>query len=311
MSLPVAAGVATASVVSDGPAAGCRAIDLRVEDGLDLRVLPDRGLDLGAAWYRGMPVAWTSAIGETGPLSTPQGDDWLSAFGGGLMTTCGLRNVGSASEGHGVHGAFSHQRAFEVAVERRTLAGGHVELAVGGVIREASAFGAVLEVRREITTRTGSGRVTVRDVARNLGPEPEAAPLLYHFNIGAPLWAPGARVDVDGGGPTPAPAVGDEERVSEHAPVADANGWARVVLDHGALDRRLTVRWRVDELPRLHRWIHPAPGVGVLGIEPANCSLAGRAADRESGSLPVLAPGEERHTEIEVTIAPLGGSGAS
>ena len=32
---------------------GSRAVDLRVWDGIDLRLLPDRGLDIGAAWFRG------------------------------------------------------------------------------------------------------------------------------------------------------------------------------------------------------------------------------------------------------------------
>ena len=33
------------SVTSEG-----RAIDVRVEDGIDVRILPDRGFDLGDAW---------------------------------------------------------------------------------------------------------------------------------------------------------------------------------------------------------------------------------------------------------------------
>ena len=47
---------AISSVVTDGPAAGCRAIDLRVEGGIDLRLLPDRGLDASDAWFGGIPL---------------------------------------------------------------------------------------------------------------------------------------------------------------------------------------------------------------------------------------------------------------
>ena len=43
---------AVESVVAGGPAAGSRAIDLRVWDGIDVRLLPERGLDIGAAWFR-------------------------------------------------------------------------------------------------------------------------------------------------------------------------------------------------------------------------------------------------------------------
>jgi hypothetical protein len=42
----------------------------------------------------------------------------------------------------------------------------------------------------------------------------------------------------------------------------------------------------------------------VLGIEPANCYVEGRAAERARGTLAVLEPGESRTYElvIEVTV---------
>jgi hypothetical protein len=46
--------------------------------------------------------------------------------------------------------------------------------------------------------------------------------------------------------------------------------------------------------------VHPAPGLGVLGIEPANCSVLGRAHDRAERRLPELAPGEERISRLEI-----------
>jgi hypothetical protein len=58
----------------------------------------------------------------------------------------------------------------------------------------------------------------------------------------------------------------------------------------------VTVRW--SGLSRLHQWTHP--GEGALGIEPANCSVLGRAADRAAGRLPVLEPGEARVTTLEI-----------
>jgi len=108
----------TASTMSGGAAHGCRALELRVMGGIDLRLLPDRGLDIGAAWFAGIPLGWISAVGETGPLSALQGSAWLDAFGGGLLVTCGLRNVGAPSEGHGLHGRYSHLPARNVLVTR-------------------------------------------------------------------------------------------------------------------------------------------------------------------------------------------------
>jgi hypothetical protein len=271
-----------------------------VSRGLDIRILPDRGFDIGAAWFRGVPLAWSSAVGETAPLAQPRGLDWLDAFGGGLVTTCGLRNVGAPAEGHGLHGTFSHLRARDVSV-----AHGAEEVVARARIVDASAIGHRLEVEREVRTRVGSGSVTLTDVTTNLGPTSEPAPLLYHVNIGPPLWADGARLEVDSREVVPrddearagldawdrAPALepGAPERVFEHV------GASHAVVANG--DFRLEVS---SDLPRLWQWVHP--GYGVLGIEPANCSVLGRAHDRAEGRLPELTPGETRRTTLTIAV---------
>jgi hypothetical protein len=304
---------ATGSVVAEGPAAGCRAIDLRVLGGIDVRLLPDRGLDLGAAWYRGVPLAWISSIGERPALDPAglTGERWRTAFGGGLVTTCGLANVGAPSEGHGLHGAYSHRPAERVEVERTAD-----RLIVRGVVVDGD-----LELRRTVATRLGAGEVRVEDVVRNRGSEPVAAPILYHVNLGAPLWSPTASVSVGTAArtaPTPrdhdaalhldswdrAPGVVADavERVYEHAVAPGTDGWAEATVSSPALGLTLTLRWDAATLPRLHQWVHPAPGMGVLGLEPANCSVLGRAADRAQGRLPVLAPGAERRTRIAIQV---------
>jgi hypothetical protein len=79
----------------------------------------DRGLDCFGAWYRGVPLAWVSAVGERGPLcGRLRDDDWLRGFGGGLVATCGLRNVGAASEGHGLRRDLPPARARCVRLAR-------------------------------------------------------------------------------------------------------------------------------------------------------------------------------------------------
>jgi Domain of unknown function (DUF4432) len=296
--------VAVPSVVADGPAAGLRALDLRVWDGIDLRLLPDRGLDAAAAWYGGVPLAWISPAGETGPV-------------GGLMTTCGLRNVGAPSEGHGQHGEFHRQRAAVELIERTD--GGVIT--VRGRIAEADTLGSQLEVQRTWRTRVGEGRVELIDVVRNRGRETEAAPMLYHVNLGAPLWSEGAELHLDPTATRPrdaaaaafagswrqAPGVvpGAEERVFEHDVPAGPDGWAEARVRNERLGLEIAVRWDVATMPRCWQWVHPAPGVGVLGLEPANCSVLGRAHDRAEGRLPELAPGEERITRLEIRARPL------
>lgn len=312
---------AVSSVVADGPARGCRALDLRVAAGIDVRILPDRGFDVGAAWYHGLPLAWISAVGEHGPLPVPSGSAWLDAFGGGLVTTCGLRNVGAPSEGHGLHGRFSHLAARDVTVDREALEG-EVTLSARATVTEAGALGPHLRVERRLRTRTDQGLFELRDITTNLGPEPEPAPLLYHVNLGPPLVDQGARLELDAVRTVPRdadaeagmatwarpgpPVPGAREVVLEHEVRADADGWASARLVNERVGWRLSLRWPAGALPRLHHWVHPSPGIYALGLEPANCSVLGRAADRAQGRLPVLAVGETRTTELEVRVEPVG-----
>jgi Domain of unknown function (DUF4432) len=303
------------STVLDGPARGCRALDLRVAGGIDVRILPDRGFDVGQAWYGGLPLAWVSAVGESAPLSSPRGMAWLAGFGGGLVTTCGLRNVGSPSEGHGLHGRFSHLRASDVLVGREVKEG-DVLLTARATIDEVEARAVHLRVERKIRTRTARGLVELTDVTTNLGGAPEPAPILYHVNLGVPLFDEGARLEIDSGEVLPRdadaqrglstwmapgpPEEGAPEMVFEHAVRADDLGWGRAALINRSVGLKLVLRWRQAELPRFHQWLHLGRSMYVLGLEPANCSVLGRVADRAMGALPMLEPGERRTTELQI-----------
>jgi hypothetical protein len=294
---------AVSSVVANGKAAGCRAIDLRVEGGIDLRLLPDRGLDAGDAWFAGLPLDWRSPVGETAAVA----HDWMLSFGGGLMVTCGLRNVGVPSEGHGQHGDYTFQRADVEAVERSGDA-----LIVQGRVSEVAALGPHLEVERTWRTYTGRGLVQLEDVVTNRGDRTEPALQLYHVNLGPPLWADGSTLRLDAAATQPRDAdaapyadswhlgssviPGAPERVFEHSVRPGADGWCSATVLGGGLE--LEVRWDAAPMPRMWQWVHPA--FGVLGLEPANCSVLGVAHDRAEGRLPELAPGESRRTKLEI-----------
>jgi hypothetical protein len=298
---------AVSSVVTNGKAAGCRAIDLRVEGGIDLRLLPDRGLDAGDAWYAGVPLDWRSPVGETGNVA----DDWMRSFGGGLVVTCGLRNVGVPSEGHGQHGDYTFQRADVAAVERSGDA-----LIVQGSLSEVAALGHDLHVARTWRTHAGQGLIQLEDIVTNRGHVTEPALQLYHVNLGPPLWAEGASLSIDARATHPrdadaapyadswhrGPGVieGARERVFEHEVSPDGDGWCSATVRNRKLGLEVTVGWDASTLPRLWQWVHPAPGIGVLGIEPANCSVLGVAHDRAEGRLAELMPGEARRTRLQI-----------
>lgn len=274
------------------------AIDVHVLRGIELRVHPRRGLDVGAAWFRGLPLAWIAPAGEGGAEST----DWREAWGGGLVTTCGLDNVGAPSEGIGLHGTYTFRPARDVVTERSAS-----EIVVRGIVDDPRG----LHVERTIRTAVGAGRLELEDATANTSAEPLEAPLLYHVNLGWPLWDAGAHLETDAAdvrprdedaaphdwSPAPPEPVPAPERVWEHV------GATHAVVVNERLGLRVTIEF---DLPRLWQWVDPAPGTFALGIEPANSSVLGRAHDRAEGTLPFLQPSEERTTRIAVSAEELG-----
>ncbi len=292
------------SVAGSGLAAGSRAVDVRVWGGIDLRLLPDRGLDVGAAWFRGTPLAWISQAGEQAP---PRPDDlvdraWGDFWGGGLITTCGLSNVGEASEGYGLHGTYTARSAGDLQLERST----------SEVTATATVVDAPFTLSRRIVTTVGRGLVRLDDRIVNESEWTAAAPLLYHVNVGVPLWDDDAYLETDAvevvprddaaaaGLATwdepPSPVVNGTERVFEHVGAS----WAR--LTNPRIGLELTVG---SSLPRLWQWIHPAAGTYALAFEPANCSVLGRAHDIAVGQMPFLDPGEARTSWLTIEARPL------
>jgi len=306
---------------SDGAGASCRVLTIQLYQGWSVRVLLDRGADLGSAWYQGIPIAWTSPIGERPPLANPMGLDWLSAFGGGLVTTCGLRNVGAPSEGHGLHGRYSHERARLIEVEPREASIDKVTVKTS--VDEHGGPGSHLNLVRTLEAWAGEGRLELTDVTTNCGVIDEPAPLLYHVNLGYPLVSEAAEIIVGDAtrvqrapiprdaaskaqldqarrpGP-PEPSV--PEAVFEHTIEPTDGGWASAEVVNPNSRLRFRLSWDASTLPRLHQWVMRSGGWYVVALEPANCSVRGRAHDLAAGDLPILPPGATRRTHLRLEI---------
>ncbi|MGN6126211.1 MAG: DUF4432 family protein [Humibacter sp.] len=301
--------------VEDGPARGTRVVTVAPAGGLHARVLVDRGLDLGAAWFAGLPVAWASGVGERRPGHGDAGEGWHDGWAGGLVTTCGLRNVGVPSEGHGRHGRYSDQPADEVVVRRELDDDGGGRVVVEGVIREPVELGRGLVLRRRMTFPLWSGAVEVDDTTVNETVARVQAPLLYHVNVGAPfldersvpMTTSGASVrfgPAAGVWPMGRPLQAPDE-VHALAVEPDETGWAVCAIDSSRLGLRMSVSWDAAAQSNLFVWQRRTPGTYVTAIEPANCTVSGSAADREAGVAPWLEPGEARRTRVRISVEPL------
>jgi hypothetical protein len=102
-----------------------------------------------------------------------------------------------------------------------------------------------------------------------------------------------------------------QERVYYHEDLVTDEGRATVTLHNprfplpgGARPLAVRMAWDTATLPRLVEWKLPGAGAHVLGIEPANCYVEGRAAERRRGTLVTLEPSETRtyHLELEVSL---------
>lgn len=299
--------------VDEAVGPGGRALALRLAGGLAVDVLPDRGLDLGAVWWGGVPIAWRSPVGA----DPGAGRGWEDRFLGGLLATCGPDNIGPPRGPLGQHGSHHLTPAQDVRWWRERSAEG-LELHVAGTVRTAELYGRHVVVEREIVTGTGRPSVEVRDVVRNLGHGPAAVPLLYHVNLGAPLLRPGARLAVEADAPVlrepcppgrdaltmPEPGPGLDAVVAEHPGVRADGGRARAVLGGTGAGVQVVVEWSADSLPRLCTWAYPAAGAWVLGVEPTNAALFGPERDLPDAGAPVLSPGQTVHTWVRIAVEP-------
>ncbi len=103
------------------------------------------------------------------------------------------------------------------------------------------------------------------------------------------------------------PAYGYQERVVVHDVNPGADGWvsARMLNPNfgGGRGLSLTIRYRKEQLPFLWQWRNFKERAYVMGIEPGNADMRGRAYNRDRGTLPVLKVGERREYDLEVSAA--------
>lgn len=301
-------------VESNGPARGTRRLHVANGGGLAFDLLPDRGLDIGAATFDGMPLAWLSSTGFAGPGAyEPEGRGWLRTFGGGLLTTCGLDSFGPPADDEdgvvGMHGRISHLQA--------QLTGADVTadgVTVSGTVRQTAVFAENLVLRRRVTSPLGSSGLSVQDTVTNEGSSSSPHMVLYHVNLGWPLLDEGCEVEIPHASVEPRDADAQEGFGQQYDVGAPVPGFREQVYIHVAGDDRcatvtnkarglrLSLRYS-ETLPAIFEWKMTATQHYVLGLEPANTpEIQGRAAARAAGRLPHLEPGESVEYRVDLEV---------
>ena len=308
--------------LSGGKSKGVKAFDFRNGAGLEFTVLADRCLDITGLTFKGINCSYLSKTGIVAPeYYNEDGAEFLRSFHAGFLTTCGLRNVGSPcedeGESFGVHGRISNTPAEEVCAWVDWSSNTPV-LTITGKVKEARVFGENLVLERKITCRYGENKITIQNTVENLGFRKEPLMLLFHFNLGYPLLDENSRLVTPTEKLTPrdeaaikgvetynqfqSPTPEYAEQVFYHDLRAGSEGNTCTALVNHTLETALAIRFNKNQLFNFGQWKQMGEGEYVLGMEPSNCYVGGRADARQNNTLEYLEPGEIKRFDLDIEI---------
>ncbi len=314
------------SVQDNGPARGVRIAWINTGSGLRYKVAIDRGLDIMDAFYQHHSLAFISHLGLNAPRpDAHQGLEWLSSFGGGLLTTCGLTHVGAPDndEGRGLHGRISNQPAEVESIIQPDPAQGKLDFSLTAVIKESRVYGPCLELRRTISGCLGEPAIRIKDIVTNRGPAPAPHMILYHINFGWPLVDEGADIvyrgqcQSRGEGmddaifnsqrnyrrcPSPMDGASSPEGCGYIEAVPDAKGICRAGVANAKIPLAVVIEYTKKQMPCLTNWQHCWKNEYLTAVEPGTNFPTGQAQARRDKKLITLRPGQSRTYEFSLTV---------
>lgn len=314
-------------VFAEGKAKGIEAIDVRAGSGLSFTVLPGRGMDIAWAEFNGIPFGYISKTGVVSPDYYESREfEWLQTFFAGLLTTCGLSNVGPAcEEDHpvvgkrhfGLHGRISNTAAEHVSMSEEWH-GDDFIMTVSGRMRESVLHCENLVLKRTLTTSLGAKRMMIHDVVSNEGLDDQPLMIMYHFNIGYPVIDEKSRFvtnskDIIPGLPRSAekvqeysqmkpPTKGEPEQLFFHDFKTDDKGMTCCGIINPDLNFGVYIQYPKSQLPKFSQWKMMGEAEYVVAMEPGNCNPTGRVEAGKNGSLEYIRAGESKRFDLELGV---------
>lgn len=288
---------------------GLRIIEVYNTSGLTFTILPDRGMDIWSAHYKGMPLTW---IAPSSPHPPDYGRSWLEIFNGGLLTTCGLTHVGLPEDGRDIHGKYTRLRAVDLTKEAQSQV-----IRLTATVHQSSLFGEQLELKRTYSLTLNKPRIHIYDEVQNKGDQPIPFMMLYHCNLGYPLVRAGTEL-ITASDVYPRDAIAQAGLENWNTYEGASPRYAEQVFFHHSktmqgqrnftmasiitADIGLEFSWDTKNMPYLSQWKNTREGIYVCGVEPGNCIPEGQNAARESGRLVMLEPQEKQQFELFIEI---------
>lgn len=307
---------------ASGRADGVKAIEIDTGS-IRYELLASRCLDIAFASFRGIPVGYVSKSGVRHPAYFAKNDPtgFEDNFLGGVLTTCGMHNIGPASEcqgrSHQLHGGLANMPAEKISL-REEWSGDECQFSVSGEIRHSSFYHEDLVLRRTISSQLGDASLHIEDEVENQDFAPSPCLLLYHIQFGFPFLdacsrlftSPTSSVTTRSGEQASAgyatfgnPVDGDEEACFYHRFVPDAAGRATACLFNPALGEKgmgVYVRYHTATLPVFVQWRMLRSREYVCGLEPVTARLDGRNTEDMAACL--LQPLEKRRFSLELGV---------
>ena len=301
--------------LTGGRGDGMRLLEVRNGRGMELTVTPDRCADISRLTFMGRNMGYFSPCGYVGPsYYDKDGENFLQSFTAGFLSTCGLTTVGGPAE-DGDEYLPMHGTIGNIPAEQIQWFQTENTIEIRAAVRDARVFGRKLILSRRLLISTDSNTFTIRDTVENYGDQPSPLMLLYHMNMGYPLLSEKAELIIPSDRVVPRDdhaAEGLETRLQLLPPQAgfqeqcyfhEFTGEGRAMIYNPEIGLGLKITFDPTRLKRLCQWKMLGEHDYVLGLEPANCTPAGRAAMREQGLLEWLLPGEARDFSVTVTLA--------
>ena len=308
-------------ICGEGRSSCMKVLDVK-NDKLRFQVMCDKCLDVSEFSYNGINMNFLSKPGLQGRNHyDTNGAEALRGIMGGLFFTSGFENICSPYESSGkkfpMHGRMRTTPAEQVSSETLWTDDG-LKLKVSGTIREAELFGENMVLRRTIETSLGEKSFVLTDEIENEAFRDEPLMLLYHINLGYPFLSPALKLYI----PTKNVVARDEasrgheaeyDRMEEpkenepeyvfiHDMKRDEKNHSHVVAVNQQLQLGLKIEWTAQNLPYFMEWKSIAAGDYVIGLEPANSSVYGRAFHEKNRDLHLLRPFAKECNKIVFTI---------
>lgn len=286
--------------LNDGKGKGVRVIEVNTGS-VRFCILPDRCMDIAQAYYKENAVSWISKTGITAPaFYEKDGLSWLRSFYGGLITTCGLKNIGGPVKDKGLHGRIANIPAQKISV-CADWEGDDYVMRISGEMRESVVFGENLVLKRTVTAKLFDDEFTVEDTLVNEGFDDEKIALCYHCNFGYPLVREGAKIInvPEEFSSIEAPVHGFAEECID---IKHTGEFATAGIENGEIGAYIT--YRRDTMPDFLLWKMLGESEYVIGLEPRTTSLGGEDIIKNN-KLVSLKPFEEYKSHLKFSFKTL------